>query len=1187
MDANNFAAFVIIFNCVGCRPGAWSGMRRFLTLVLAVLVVCCSFIPCFAVAEGRDEVSLLTPQMRYINQFFNEDGSWSEMGLDLCKWLDMSERDVVDRINSGYLMLEEEYLYHQDTLFQSGFVSIANKSLETISSVGVNLGLDFANHQLMKTKFGDAGSYAVPYYAQLSEIYLAFLQGLEQEMTTMDVAFSAITDSIGKGANIILEDGLPAAISVMKKTGFWDMLTYHQKKALEAAEKMMTSSAPRLDTQKYRAVVNEVGIVFDFASTAAAWYEIFVSKENLTLQQQMYMTAFSKVTNEHLNILLDLRDNLHKNSSLSKSELTNIDGAIGALICDIYVARNNHMNAAVRADWNAKLDTYKPLCNAIFSTAEFGVTLSGLDDIICAATGAKGFSAVTAVAGIGNFVLSMTTQDFLDIREQTKVIYNLKKSMVESLELQLSDYATNPSHEQALAIIAGMKLLKQAKLSGEEAIAMFYIAREAGIFGLNNAPAAQAILWNELITCNALGGYNLGAEDYIKPIWTVYQNKVKWDNIVKNTLYCHIESTPIAHYRDSKDVIYQGAKLESLPISFRFSIKSGSWMPSDSYIRGALKQPSATNVQWSIRKFDSNPEQSKTHDELKNLIKSISDSSLQQISREKEYVYRRGNVEVRIPVDEFEKYLAAEKKVEQLINAYKNMSAVEYADHQTEERLIWTRVTNGYIESFPMYDPMDDYIEAVQIIDQPVDVVASKGKKATVSITARGDGLTYSWYCKNSKTANFELTAANESNSYSVTMTSENDGSQVYCVVTDIYGNSVTSDSVTIAMTPTLSFEEIQQLLGIYGFYDARMFSEGLAAVATNKTSDNGCCDWGFVDVQGDLVIAATWERVPDSNNGFSDGLAPVGKAGKYGFIDTAGNVVIEPQWDLAYKFYEGIAVIYEGGNYGFINMQGEIISPPQWYIVREFSGGMASVAVGDKDYGYLVGYIDNKGNIVSPPQWYRMMLNFSDGLACVQSKNGKWGYIDKKGSVVIALEWEDADSFSGGLAPVCKNGKWGFIDKKGRIILDYQWEDAGSFSEGLAWVKKAGEWGVIDVQGNVVLEPQWEFDGCPNGFTEGVSSFRKKNKIGYVNSQGDIISEPQWQAGWDFSEGLARVRTNGRWGFIDAQGNIVVEPLWHDAWSFSNGLALVGTKVDSTMRYGFVDTQGNVVIGIAPIEMR
>ena len=54
-----------------------------------------------------------------------------------------------------------------------------------------------------------------------------------------------------------------------------------------------------------------------------------------------------------------------------------------------------------------------------------------------------------------------------------------------------------------------------------------------------------------------------------------------------------------------------------------------------------------------------------------------------------------------------------------------------------------------------------------------------------------------------------------------------------------------------------------------------------------------------------------------------------------------------------------------------------------------------------------------------------------------------KWGYIDKSGKIVIEPQFDDASSFSEGLAAVCLGdycplrGKWGYIDKSG----EYVWE--------------------------------------------------------------------------------------------------------------------------------------------------
>ena len=85
------------------------------------------------------------------------------------------------------------------------------------------------------------------------------------------------------------------------------------------------------------------------------------------------------------------------------------------------------------------------------------------------------------------------------------------------------------------------------------------------------------------------------------------------------------------------------------------------------------------------------------------------------------------------------------------------------------------------------------------ITTQPKSVKVANGQKATVSVKATGVDLTYQWYVKNAGTDTFVKSSVTSSK-YSVTMNSARDGNQVYCVVTDKYGNTVKSDKATLRM---------------------------------------------------------------------------------------------------------------------------------------------------------------------------------------------------------------------------------------------------------------------------------------------------------------------------------------------------------------------------------------------------
>lgn len=62
----------------------------------------------------------------------------------------------------------------------------------------------------------------------------------------------------------------------------------------------------------------------------------------------------------------------------------------------------------------------------------------------------------------------------------------------------------------------------------------------------------------------------------------------------------------------------------------------------------------------------------------------------------------------------------------------------------------------------------------------------------------------------------------------------------------------------------------------------------------------------------------------------------------------------------------------------------------------------------------------------------YQNVRSYSEGVAPVQTSNGKWGYINTQNQLVIPARFEDAKEFKDGRAAVKINGKWGFINKRG-----------------------------------------------------------------------------------------------------------------------------------------------------------
>jgi len=89
---------------------------------------------------------------------------------------------------------------------------------------------------------------------------------------------------------------------------------------------------------------------------------------------------------------------------------------------------------------------------------------------------------------------------------------------------------------------------------------------------------------------------------------------------------------------------------------------------------------------------------------------------------------------------------------------------------------------------------------------------------------------------------------------------------------------------------------------------------------------------------------------------------------GKWGYIDTLGNMVIQPQYDMAYSFYENITSVKEGEKWGFINKKGELVIKSKYDYAYPFFHGVANIGIGEDFRTRKWGYIDTLGEYIRNP---------------------------------------------------------------------------------------------------------------------------------------------------------------------------------------------------------------------------
>ena len=121
------------------------------------------------------------------------------------------------------------------------------------------------------------------------------------------------------------------------------------------------------------------------------------------------------------------------------------------------------------------------------------------------------------------------------------------------------------------------------------------------------------------------------------------------------------------------------------------------------------------------------------------------------------------------------------------------------AKSTTNGRQVYCKITDKYGTAVQSNTVTLYMGNPAKITKQPVNASAANGSQVKTTLTASGDGLKYEWFFKNAGSTTWSKSSLT-GNSYYVTMKSTTKNRQVYCVVTDKYGNSVKSNVVTLKM---------------------------------------------------------------------------------------------------------------------------------------------------------------------------------------------------------------------------------------------------------------------------------------------------------------------------------------------------------------------------------------------------
>ena len=294
---------------------------------------------------------------------------------------------------------------------------------------------------------------------------------------------------------------------------------------------------------------------------------------------------------------------------------------------------------------------------------------------------------------------------------------------------------------------------------------------------------------------------------------------------------------------------------------------------------------------------------------------------------------------------------------------------------------------------------------------------------------------------------------------------------------------------------------------------------------------------------------------------------------------------------------------------WGFINSQGELIVKPIYDLVGPFVEDRCVVEKfndSNLENSRLQGYINSKGEEIIPLKPSYFCLSFSEGLAQFKIKNEKVGFIDKLGNFQIPPQFEvDYEGevtlgFSEGIGAVAFEDGWNYINKEGKEIFNRRFEIAKRFKDGYALVsfqeqnyqpeplvlidKNAKQLETID------CEIEYFCPGFRNGLcqvllpkTNKINGFNRGglNRIGFINTEGNLAFPERFTDVSGFHEDVSIARKwRGNYGVINKKGEWIIEPLYKSIGWFNYGIAPF-QKMDKwgKRKWGLLNKQGEIIV--------
>ncbi len=374
---------------------------------------------------------------------------------------------------------------------------------------------------------------------------------------------------------------------------------------------------------------------------------------------------------------------------------------------------------------------------------------------------------------------------------------------------------------------------------------------------------------------------------------------------------------------------------------------------------------------------------------------------------------------------------------------------------------------------------------------------------------------------------------------------------------------------------------------------------------------------YGFIDFQGnplgDFVKVVAEETVPkkekkvktpkpvckfEDAEDFKEGLAAVQYKGKWGYIDTEGNIIYPIVCDrVDTSFMNGHARVECNGRRIVINRKGEQVDDYcNWSSLNEGPHLEGLYKDGKR------GYQDHEGNVVLAPIYDKVgefTLPFDTEYFIVKMGD-YWGGVNRKGEVILPFEYEKYYRDKSGMYSLRKDDRLAIADEKMNVLTPHIYDRIDFHESGLILVR------IGDLRRDIPDDYQFglygptEYDtyekfgtlnfkgeeaapviyGGARLYPNGYMVARKNGLYGIIAPDGSVSCPFTFEkiGDIDCETGLAVAEQIGKYGFIDLTGKTIIPFQYDYAGSFVLGFARVGNSGS----FGAIDPTGELAAPMA-----